>query len=159
MRGGGRIAQSQGYRSGPTEVCISPVQSVPVRWGEVIARALRRLEVWAEADDRLPACPFACLKSVAGRDEQRMAVGNDSRWSPNPAAGGAGVPCSCAMRRGKSNTNDPAMILTAISEVPAVRNVNPVTDYQERAPLILIPRNKLKPAACQCMCDIHRETG
>src|SRR5277367_1735270 len=146
-------------RIGAAEVPVAIVERLPVGRREEITAARRALQVGAEPEDGLPVGPFRSVLGIAGRDEDRMTVVTDAARRPHAPARSARAPGIDRSRIIETYSDDPSMILTAVTKVPAIGNQECTIDDRQRTALILNQRREREPARPESLGDIHREAG
>src|SRR5207302_10023703 len=103
------------------------------------------------------ACgPGARRQSVTGDGEETPPIGGNATRSPNAATACTSGPGTRAVSTPQRYPDDPAVVITAIAEVPAVGHVERIAENRERAALILNSGSKTLATRLQSGFDIDR---
>src|SRR5215469_808149 len=139
LRAAGR-GHVERHRIGAPEVGIALIERVPVRGREKVLRLVVAGQVRRQTEHRLTICPGSRAEGIAGGNKQRAAVAADAAWRPDAAAAGARGPRDNITRIIQANADDPAAIIPAIAEMPAIGHIEAAGEDGERAALALNAR-------------------
>src|SRR5207302_9047510 len=82
-----------------------------------------------------------------------------SRPAPRSRRPAASPPGEDAPRLTERGPDDPAVVIAAIAEEPAIRHIKRAVEDGERAALVLHPRAEGLPLRAQCIGHIDRPAG
>src|SRR5437764_1874423 len=116
-------------------------------------------QIGVQPEHRLAIRPVPRAKRVAGRDIERLPVAGDPARRPDAAAAPTGPPGRDTLRIGQWHTDDPAVVIAAIAEKPAIGYVQRAVEEQQRAALVLHPRIEGLALCPQRVSDIDRPAG
>src|SRR6266480_4892360 len=134
-RGAGYI---QEHWAGAAQVNIPVIETLPVRRRPVIAGRTGKDRPGLETNNRFATAPNAtCVEGIAGGNVRHDSVISDPADSPYASTCRCRRPGHYAARIIYRHTDQPAMIISTISEAPAVGHIKNVADYAKRGALTL----------------------
>src|SRR5207245_11303035 len=91
---------------------------------------------------------------VPGGDEQRPPVAADAPWRPDAPASPTRAPNDEILRIPQANADDPAAVIPAIAEMPAIGDIDSAVENGERATLVLKARVEALALCCERLFHI-----
>jgi len=122
------------------EVGILLIQRKPVRRRKEVALLARSMQVRSKTEHRLTVPPRRDAESISRGYEQRLASDTDAARSPNAATACTRRPCGHSLRPLERNSNHPAVVIAAITEMTAKWHVQHAAKNSQRTTLILVTR-------------------
>jgi hypothetical protein len=131
-----RARQIDRDRVRAAEFRLSLIQLTPARRREEIMRIGGAVQIGRQPDDGFLVTPGAFGNAVAGRHEQRSAVRDDTAGCPDTGLARSRHPAAEEARRLDLKPDDGTMIVAAITEMAAERDVKAVIEQRRRATLV-----------------------
>src|SRR5271156_4283084 len=153
------ISHIQRERTNASKILIVIVEGLPVGRCEVVTGARRTFEIGAEPHDGLTIGPFLGVLGVAGGDEERAPVVTHATGRPHATSFGTRGPNRDRAGIVEAYSHYPAVIRSAVTEVPAIRYKEHAVDDHQRTALVLYARRECEPARPDGLGDVHREAG